>query len=45
MNKQNKTETDSQIQETNRWLPEWGGVVGQAKQAKGFKRNKLPGIE
>lgn len=25
-NKQNKTETDSYIQETNCWLPEWGGV-------------------
>ena len=27
MNKHNKTDTESQIQKTNRWLPEWERVL------------------
>ena len=32
MNKNNETETDSQIQRTNRWLPERRGVGGVVSQ-------------
>ena len=34
MNKNNETETDSQIQRTNRWLPERRGV-GVSELGKG----------
>lgn len=33
--------TDSQLQETKRYLPEWGGVETWMKQAKEIKRYKL----
>ena len=38
VNEYNKTETDSQIQRTNQWLPEGRKVEGGAKQVKGIKR-------
>jgi len=31
MNKQNKIEKDSSIQETDYWLLKWGALGGQAK--------------
>ena len=36
------TERDSQIQRTNRWLPQGRRVEGQPKWVKGIKRYKLP---
>ena len=42
MNKHNKTETGSQIQRTNRWLPERRGLGGGEKQVREIKRYKLP---
>lgn len=41
-NPKNKTETDSQLQKTNKWLTEKGGVGSKAKQVKVIKRYKLP---
>ena len=37
MNNYNKTETDSQIQRTNRWLIEWRGVGEEEKWVGGIK--------
>ena len=37
-----KPEKDSQIQRTNRWLPQGRRVEGQTKRMKGMKRYKLP---
>lgn len=38
LNKQNKTESELQIQKANRWLPEGVGVVRWVRKAKGNKR-------
>ena len=38
MTKHNKTETDLQIQRTNRWLPEWREVSGAKKWVREIKR-------
>ena len=38
MTKHNKTETDLQIQRTNRWLPEWREVNGAKKWVREIKR-------
>ena len=40
--KPKKPEKDSQIQRTNKWLPQGRWVEGQTKQMKGMKRYKLP---
>ena len=45
MNKQNKTETDSQILRTNWFLPEVMELGGMDKMGKGVKRYKLPVIK
>ena len=34
-NKQSKTETDSEIQRTNCWLPEWRGHGGMSEIGEG----------
>ena len=41
MNKHNKTETDSKIQRTNRWLPDGRGMGAGKKQVREIKRYKL----
>ena len=45
VNKQNKTETDSQILRTNWFLPEVMELGGMDKMGKGVKRYKLPVIK
>ena len=46
MNKQNKSETELQIQGTNYWWSSGGrGLEDQAKQVKGIKRYKLSVIK
>lgn len=42
--KQNKTETDSQVQEANYWFQKWEWL-GVATRAKEMKRHKLPVIK
>ena len=41
MNKYNETKTESQIQRTNRWLPE-GRRRGMSEAEREIKRRKLP---
>ena len=41
---ENTTETNSQIQRTNRWFPKGREVERQMKEVKGIKRYKLPAI-
>ena len=44
-NEQNKTGTDSYIQETNWWLLEQRRVGEEVKSVKGIMRYKLPVIK
>ena len=37
MNEYNQTETDSQIQKANQWLPLGRGVDGEASQVRGLQ--------
>ena len=42
MDKYNETKTDSQIQRTNRWLPEARRGRGMSEAEREIKRRKLP---
>ena len=42
MNKWSETETDSQIQRTNRWLPEGRKSREMSEVEREIKRHKLP---